>query len=122
MSMAVDGKVMWEEATMTLPDEENNEVLDTYSLGWARGDSSIIYKTVDDSYTFSGLPNMEPVDKPNLKPFWVKFRSSVEDGGGPKSASSDFMKFKNVIRRKVKTALILMAMFSFSPLRLEMAW
>eukprot|EP00092_Neocalanus_flemingeri_P096001 GFUD01122183.1.p1 GENE.GFUD01122183.1~~GFUD01122183.1.p1 ORF type:complete len:119 (+),score=42.57 GFUD01122183.1:108-464(+) len=84
----------------------NNDALDSYSLGWARGDSSIIYKIADDSYTFSGLPNMEPVDKLNFKMFWVNFRSNVEDGGGPKATSSEFMKFKNVIRREVGDALV----------------
>ena len=88
-----------------MSDTENIQALDTYSLGWARGDSAIIYKIVDDSYTFSGLPNMEPVDKLNFKMFWVNFRSNVEDGGGPQSVSSDFMKFKNVVRRKVKSSL-----------------
>ena len=86
-----------------MTDTENNAVLDTYSLGWARGDSAIIYRVVHDSYTFSGLPNMEPIDKINFKMFWVNFRSNVEDGGGPKSVSGEFMKFKNIIRRKVSS-------------------
>ena len=104
-----------------MSDEENNQALDTYSLGWARGDSAIIYKVVDNSYTFSGLPNMEPVDKLNLKMFWVNFRSNVEDGGGPKMVSSEFMKFKNIIRRKVKAAMNTHTRrFTIPPLRLEM--
>ena len=61
-----------------ITDTENNEALNTYSLGWARGDSAIIYRVVDDSYTFSGLPNMEPIDKINFKMFWEKFRSNME--------------------------------------------
>ena len=82
-------------------EEENIAVLDTYSLGWAKGDSTIIHRVVDDSYTFSGLPNMEPVDKINFKMFWAKFRMNIEEGGGPAQSSGEFMKFKNVIRRKV---------------------
>ena len=87
-----------------MTDTENNTALDTYSLGWVRGDSAIIYRVVGDSYTFSGLPNMEPIDKINFKMFWVNFRSNVEDGAGPKSVSGEFMKFKNVIRRKVSNS------------------
>jgi hypothetical protein len=87
-----------------MSDRENNAVLDTYSLGWARGDSAIIYLVVDDSYIFSGLPNMEPIDKINLKMFRVNFRSNIEDGVGPKSVSGEFMKFKNIIRRNVSSS------------------
>ena len=83
-------------------DTENNAAHYISTLGWARWDSAIIYRVVDDSYTFSGLPSMEPIDKINFKMFWVNFRSNIEDGGGPKSVSSEFMKFKNVIRRKVR--------------------
>ena len=81
--------------------DKNKKCLDAYSLGWSRGDCSIILSVAEDTYTFSGLPNMEPVDKINFKMFWVNFRSNIEDGGGPKSVSSEFMKFKNVIRRQV---------------------
>merc|ERR1719186_2190191 len=38
--------------------------------------------------------------------FWVNFRSNIEDGGGPKSVSSEFMKFKNVIRRQVGDSVV----------------
>lgn len=106
MTMAQMGKVMWEVASMTIPIDENSQALDTYSVGWAKGDSSIIYEVVDDSYTFSGLPNMDPVDKSNFKMFWKTFRSNVEVGGGPKAASNEFMKFKNIIRRKVLDTLV----------------
>ena len=91
--------------------DKNQESLDTYSSGWSRGDCSIILSGVEDSYTFSGLPNMEPVDKMNFKMFWVNFRSNVEDGGGPKSVSSDFMKFKNVIRRQVAGILVVVSLY-----------
>ena len=60
-----------------MTDQANNEALDTYSLGWARRNSAIIYRGLDNSYTFSGLPNMEPVDKINFKMFWVYFRSNI---------------------------------------------
>ena len=89
-----------------MSDDENNATLDIYNLGWERGDSAIIYRVIDDSYTFSGLPNTEPVDKKNFKMFWVKFRSTIEDGGGPPSVSGDFMKFKNAIRKKVEDGMI----------------
>ena len=45
---------------------------------------------------------MDPIDKANFKPFWVDFRSNIEKAGGPESISSEFMIFKNVIRRKVR--------------------
>ena len=90
-----------------MTDTENNAVLDTYSLGWARGDSDIIYRVVDDSYTFSGLPNMEPIDKINFKMFWVNFWSNIEDGGGPKSVSGEFMKFKNINRRNFSNSSLI---------------
>ena len=85
-----------------MSDQENNDALDTYSLGWTRGDCATILRVVNDTYTFSGMPNMEPVDKINFKMFWVNFRSNIEDGGGPQAVSSKFMQFKNIIRRKVK--------------------
>ena len=53
--------------------------LHIYSDGWAKGDSEIISEIVDDQYTFSGLPNMNPIDKANFKMFWVEFRSNVEN-------------------------------------------
>ena len=87
-----------------MTDTENNAALNTYSLGWARGDSAIIYQVVDDSYTYSGLTKMEPIDNINFKMFWVNFRSNIEDGGGPKSVSGEFMNFNNVIRRKVTSS------------------
>ena len=85
----------------TMSDEVNNKVLDTYSMGWAKGDSKIIWEVLDSSYTFSGLPNLEPVDKQHFRMFWVNFRSDIQDGGGPSVASGQFMNFKNVVRRKV---------------------
>ena len=85
-----------------MSDSENNEALDIYSDGWAKGDSEIICEIVDDTYTFSGLPNMDPIDKANFKSFWVEFRSNVEKAGGPELISNDFMIFKNVIQRKVR--------------------
>ena len=88
-----------------MSDSDNIVALDIYSLGWARGDSAIILRVVDDSYTFSGLPGMEPVAKQDFRGFWVNFRSSIEDGGGPKAVSGEFMKFKNIIRRKVTQTL-----------------
>ena len=69
------------------------------------GDSSVIYEVLNDSYKFSGLPNMDPVEKEKFKDFWVDFRSNIESKGGPKITSDEFMKFKNVIRRKVSILL-----------------
>ena len=94
-----------------MSDSENNKALDIYSNGWAKGDSEIICEIVDDSYTFSGLPNMDPIDKANFKPFWVEFRSNVEKAGGPESISNEFMIFKNVIRRKVLSNMIFFGTF-----------
>ena len=82
-------------------EEQNQNSLDTYALGWSRGDSSIILSVVEDSYAFSGLPKMDPVDKINFKLFWVNFRLTIQDAGGPGIASSHFMEFKNIIRRRV---------------------
>ena len=56
---------------------ENNKALDIYADGWAKGDSSIIYEVLNDSYKFSGLPNMDPVEKEKFKAFWVDFRSNI---------------------------------------------
>eukprot|EP00092_Neocalanus_flemingeri_P008363 GFUD01009019.1.p1 GENE.GFUD01009019.1~~GFUD01009019.1.p1 ORF type:complete len:261 (-),score=82.23 GFUD01009019.1:92-874(-) len=86
--------------------DENVACLDTWGDGWARGDSAIIYRLLDDSYLFSGLPNTEPVDKRNMKMFWVGFRSGIEEAGGPKAVSSNFAKFKNVMRRMVEDTLV----------------
>ena len=77
-------------------EDQNQNSLDTYSLGWSSGDSSITLSVVEDSYAFSGLPNMDPADKINFKLYWVNFRLSIQDGGGPGIASSHFMEFKNV--------------------------
>ena len=85
-----------------MSDEENNKAFDTYQDGSSKGDSSIMYSVLDDSFTFSGMPGTEPVTKDGWMAFWVGFRASVEAAGGPKIDSTDFMNFKNVIRRKVK--------------------
>merc|ERR1711874_231133 len=88
------------------PDTENNKALDTYSDGWAKGSSDIIYSILNEGYFFSGLPNMDPVGKEQFKAFWEGFRSNVEQGGGPPTDSTDFMTFKNVIRRKVGDGIV----------------
>ena len=84
-----------------MSERENIAALDIYSFGWSRGDSAIICRVVDTSFTFSGLPNMDKVDKNNFGNFWEKFGSSIENCGGHKSASSAFRKVSNIIRRKV---------------------
>merc|ERR1712200_104422 len=85
---------------------ENNKALDIYADGWAKGDSDIIYEVLNDTYKFSGLPNMDPVEKEKFKAFWVDFRSNIESGGGPPTTSTEFMNFKNVIRRKVGDGIV----------------
>ena len=85
-----------------MSDAENKEALDTYAEGSAKGDSSIFYSVLDDSFTFSGMPDREPVNKEGYVTFWAEYRAIVEAAGGPKIDSTDYMNFKNVIRRKVK--------------------
>ena len=86
--------------------DNNNLVLDEYNLGWGKGDSEIIYSVLDESYTFTGLPNTEPVNKDSFKFFWRNFRNSIEDGGGPKVSCGEFMTFKNVIRKNIGDSLV----------------
>ena len=84
-----------------MSDAENIKALDTYHDGSAKGDSSIMYSVLDDSFLMT-IPGTEPVTKEGWMAFWVGFRSSVEAAGGPKIDSTDYMNFKNVIRRKVQ--------------------
>ena len=84
-----------------MSNDKNFDVLDAYSAGWAKGDAVKIYNLLADSYTFKGFPNMTPVDKENFMTFFFTFRSKVEDMGGPKAVSRDFMVQTNVILREV---------------------
>ena len=88
-----------------MSDAENKEALDTYAEGSAKGNSSIFYSVLDDSFTFSGMPDTEPVHKEGYMTFWAEFRASVEAGGGPKIGSTDFMNFKNVIFLGISTSM-----------------
>ena len=81
--------------------EKSFDALDRYNSGWLKGDSAVIYRELADTYTFSGLPNVETVDKRGFKMFWVNFRSTVEDEGGPKAVSSRFMVLKCAVRKEV---------------------
>ena len=87
---------------MLIMTANNNEsALDIYALGWATGDSAIISRVLDTSYTLSGFPNMESVDRETFGTFWQQFRKDIEKGGGPSVDSSQFMTFRNIIRQKV---------------------
>ena len=97
----VNGNSLRNHTSDKMSDRENSAALDIYSLGWERGDSAIISRVLDTSYTFSGLPNMKPLGNQDFKVSWSEFRSSIEDDGGPKSESYELKTFKNVIRRKV---------------------
>ena len=90
---------------ITMSDDQNGAALDIWGEGWSRGDSAIIYRVLDDSFTFSGLPNKEAIDKRNFKMYWVGLRATVEETGGPKSVSGHFAILKNTIRRKVCIAI-----------------
>ena len=89
-----------------MANEKNFDVLDAYSDGWAKGDSAKIYNYFSDSFTFSGMPNMAPVDKVSFKMFWVTLRSNIEDMEGPAAVSGQFMELNNTILREVKYLLI----------------
>ena len=103
-----------------MTDTENNAVLDIFSLERARGDSAILYQVVDDSYTFSGLPDMESIDKINFNMFWVNFMSNIVDGGGPEFDSCESIKFKNIIRRKVSRSSSIHLNYFFKKIMWEM--
>ena len=88
--------------------DPNTEALDQYAKGWEKGDSSIIYQVLDMSYIFTsrvqkgpGIPNYYRVTRDGFKQFLVDLRKAVAEKGGPAIESDDFMKFTNVIRRKV---------------------
>jgi len=91
---------------ITMSDDQNGAALDIWGEGWSRGDSAIIYRVLDDSFTFSGLPNKEAIDKRNFKMYWVGLRATVEETGGPKSVSGHFAILKNTIRRKVDNSVV----------------
>ena len=85
-----------------LENEKNFDVLDSYSDGWTKGDSTQISNLLADSYSFSGMPNIPwdgPVDKRNFNIFWTAFRSKVKEMGGP--ADGPFMVLDNSILREV---------------------
>ena len=89
-----------------MANEKNFDVLDAYSDGWAKGDSAKIYNYFSDSFTFSGMPNVAPVDKVSFKMFWVTLRSKIEDMGGPAAVSGQFMDLNNTILREVNYLII----------------
>ena len=103
-----------------LPDDQNGGALDIWAEGWARGDSAIIYRVLDDSFTFSGLHNLVPVDKRSFKMYWVGLRTSVEETGGPAAVRGTFASLKNKIRRKVFQ--IVSALSTLSLHRLKTRW
>eukprot|EP00092_Neocalanus_flemingeri_P046337 GFUD01052105.1.p1 GENE.GFUD01052105.1~~GFUD01052105.1.p1 ORF type:complete len:163 (+),score=50.29 GFUD01052105.1:39-491(+) len=84
-----------------MSNDKSFDALDADSDAWTKGDSAKIYNLLEDSYTFSGLPNMAPVDKTSFRMFWLTFRSKVENVGGPPAVSSDFMVLKNSILREL---------------------
>ena len=84
-----------------MSNEGNFDVLDTYSEGWANGDSTKMYNAMSDAFTFSGMPNMETVDKMSFKMFFATFRSKIEDMGGPTASSENLMELSNTILREV---------------------
>ena len=50
-------------------------MLGAYANGWNKGDYALIYEVIDDSYTFSGPLNNDPVGKEGLQAFLMEFRS-----------------------------------------------
>eukprot|EP00091_Calanus_sinicus_P003470 TRINITY_DN13638_c0_g2_i2.p1 TRINITY_DN13638_c0_g2~~TRINITY_DN13638_c0_g2_i2.p1 ORF type:complete len:132 (-),score=58.80 TRINITY_DN13638_c0_g2_i2:90-458(-) len=91
--------------------EPNTAALDQYARGWGRGDTSIIYPSLDTSFTFIMTGMEEPVKLDKFQQFFVQFRKDVEAGGGPGVESDVFMKFTNVIRRQVGATLVEAAKF-----------
>ena len=79
--------------------DPNTAALYKYAKGWGGGKLSIIYPVLDKSFSLTGLE--EPIKLDNFKNFVVQFRKNAEAAGGPGVESDDFMKFTNVIRRKV---------------------
>jgi hypothetical protein len=83
--------------------DTDTAALDKYAKGWGKGDLSIIYPVLDKSYTFAMTGMEKPVTLGKFKKFFKQFRKDAEAGGGPALESDHFMKFTNVIRRKVTT-------------------
>ena len=84
-----------------MANEGNFDVCDSYSDGWAKGESTKMYNAMANSFTFSGMPNMESVDRMSFKMFFATFRSKIEDVGGPTSSSGNLMELNNTILREV---------------------
>ena len=80
---------------------ENKIALDTYAIGWKRGDADIVYEVLDDTFSLN-IPEMDMnIGKEDLKQFLAGFRSTVDQIGGPKINSTHFKNYKNRIQRKV---------------------
>jgi len=75
--------------------------MDTYCLGWAKGDHQIFLTAVDPDYSFSGV-TPEPVTEAAMDVFWPQFRAQVAEAGGPPVSSTDFMRFSNIARKEWK--------------------
>jgi len=91
---------------------DNKKVVGMYLDGWSKGNSSIIYEVLSDSYTFRCVGNPAGlVTKEGFKQYTAGFRSIVEKNGGPNANSAEFMKFKNVVQRKVGDGLITAGQF-----------
>jgi len=93
------------EEVMTFQDIDST-LLDKWAEGWVRGDSAILYKLLDDTFTLDGLSGEDVVTKRGFKMFWVGFRLMVEESGGPKSVSGNFTKLKNKIRTKMASSIV----------------
>ena len=84
-----------------MSNDSNFDCLDSFSDGWAKGDLTQMMRFMADSFTFSGMPNMVPVDRNNFEAFWSTFQANVESRVGPGFGGGMFLKLDNIILREV---------------------
>ena len=89
-----------------MSNDSNFDCLDAYSDGWAKGDSAKMMRYMAATFTFSGMPNMVPVDRNSFEAFWSTFQANVGKIVGPGTGGGKFLEMNNVILREVSVLSI----------------
>ena len=89
-----------------MSNDSNFDCLDSYSDGWAKGDSAKMMRYMAATFTFSGMPNMVPVDRNSFEAFWSTFQANVGKIVGPGAGGGKFLEMNNVILREVSVLSI----------------
>eukprot|EP00092_Neocalanus_flemingeri_P004532 GFUD01004882.1.p1 GENE.GFUD01004882.1~~GFUD01004882.1.p1 ORF type:complete len:231 (+),score=59.34 GFUD01004882.1:92-784(+) len=79
----------------------NQAALDEYRLGWATGDTDIIFGVVTDTFNFTWVPDNDVVSKARFPSFLSDFITLSESDGRAKF----FQTYDNIIQKQVGDTL-----------------